>query len=48
MIAHAGLLSYRMGYSTPLEETECTQRCVRFAARPANPKLIGLLEQVPN
>lgn len=26
MIAHAGLLSYRMGYTTPLEETECTQR----------------------
>jgi len=28
MIAHAGLLSYRMGYETPLEETACTQRCV--------------------
>lgn len=28
MIAHAGLLSYRMGYETPLEETSCTQRCV--------------------
>ncbi|GAA6061249.1 hypothetical protein JCM10212_000690 [Sporobolomyces blumeae] len=26
MIAHAGLLSYRMGYETPLSETECTQR----------------------
>ncbi|BGP23837.1 O-sialoglycoprotein endopeptidase [Rhodotorula toruloides] len=26
MIAHAGLLSYRMGYETPLEETSCTQR----------------------
>ncbi|KAF8342577.1 peptidase M22 glycoprotease [Cantharellus anzutake] len=26
MIAQAGLLSYRMGYSTPLEETICTQR----------------------
>ncbi|GAA5923489.1 hypothetical protein JCM3775_000404 [Rhodotorula graminis] len=26
MIAHAGLLSYRMGYETPLEETACTQR----------------------
>ncbi|GAA5950788.1 hypothetical protein JCM21900_002018 [Sporobolomyces salmonicolor] len=26
MIAHAGLLSYRMGYETPLEETWCTQR----------------------
>ncbi|GAA5866406.1 hypothetical protein JCM3774_004669 [Rhodotorula dairenensis] len=26
MIAHAGLLSYRMGYETPLEKTSCTQR----------------------
>ncbi|GAA5918511.1 hypothetical protein JCM6882_001361 [Rhodosporidiobolus microsporus] len=26
MIAHAGLLSYRMGYQTPLEKTSCTQR----------------------
>lgn len=26
MIAHAGLLSYRMGYETPLENTSCTQR----------------------
>ena len=26
MIAHAGLLSYRMGYTTPLEETTITQR----------------------
>ncbi|GAA5937428.1 tRNA N6-adenosine threonylcarbamoyltransferase [Sporobolomyces koalae] len=26
MIAHAGLLSWRMGYETPLAETECTQR----------------------
>ncbi|GAA5880211.1 hypothetical protein JCM1840_004880 [Sporobolomyces johnsonii] len=26
MIAHAGLLSYRMGYETPLDETSCTQR----------------------
>jgi len=26
MIAQAGLLSYRMGYSTPLEDTICTQR----------------------
>ncbi|CEQ40519.1 SPOSA6832_02145 [Sporobolomyces salmonicolor] len=26
MIAHAGLLSYRMGYETPLAETWCTQR----------------------
>ena len=28
MIAHAGLLSYRMGYTTPLEDTTITQRCV--------------------
>ena len=28
MIAHAGLLSYRMGYETPLEKTSCTQRYV--------------------
>lgn len=28
MIAHAGLLSYRMGYETPLDDTACTQRCV--------------------
>jgi len=26
MIAQAGLLSYRMGYSTPLPKTTCTQR----------------------
>ncbi|GAA5832463.1 hypothetical protein JCM5353_003246 [Sporobolomyces roseus] len=26
MIAHAGLLSFRMGYETPLNETACTQR----------------------
>lgn len=26
MIAHAGLLSYRMGYEMPLEKTSCTQR----------------------
>ncbi|RUS20903.1 O-sialoglyco protein endopeptidase [Endogone sp. FLAS-F59071] len=26
MIAHAGLLSYRTGYVTPLEKTTCTQR----------------------
>ncbi|GJN89781.1 hypothetical protein Rhopal_002770-T1 [Rhodotorula paludigena] len=26
MIAHAGLLSFRMGYETLLEETSCTQR----------------------
>ncbi|GAA5893094.1 tRNA N6-adenosine threonylcarbamoyltransferase [Sporobolomyces salmoneus] len=26
MIAHAGLLSWRMGYETPLAETACTQR----------------------
>ncbi|GAA5963260.1 hypothetical protein JCM3765_005778 [Sporobolomyces pararoseus] len=26
MIAHAGLLSWRMGYKTPLAETACTQR----------------------
>ncbi|KAL5535634.1 KAE1 [Sanghuangporus sanghuang] len=26
MIAHAGLLSFRMGYSTPLSKTTCTQR----------------------
>lgn len=26
MIAHAGLLQFRMGYRTPVEETICTQR----------------------
>ena len=26
MIAHAGLLAYRTGFTTPLEETTCTQR----------------------
>lgn len=26
MIAHAGLLSYRMGYTTPIEEAVITQR----------------------
>ncbi|KIO12469.1 hypothetical protein M404DRAFT_993452 [Pisolithus tinctorius Marx 270] len=26
MIAHAGLLSYRTGYNTPLEKSTCTQR----------------------
>ncbi|KAL4069571.1 glycoprotease family-domain-containing protein [Scleroderma citrinum] len=26
MIAHAGLLGYRMGYHTPLEQSTCTQR----------------------
>lgn len=26
MIAHAGLLAYRTGYTTPLNETQCTQR----------------------
>ena len=26
MIAHAGLLAYRTGFRTPLEETQCTQR----------------------
>lgn len=33
MIAHAGLLSYRMGYTTPLEDATCTQRSV---LRPQN------------
>lgn len=28
MIAQAGLLSYRMGYTTPLEDTVCTQRYI--------------------
>jgi hypothetical protein len=28
MIAQAGLLSYRMGFRTPLEESTCTQRSV--------------------
>lgn len=28
MIAHAGLLSYRMGYETPLAKTTVTQRYV--------------------
>ena len=28
MIAQAGLLSYRMGYRTPLAESTCTQRWV--------------------
>jgi N6-L-threonylcarbamoyladenine synthase len=28
MIAQAGLLSYRMGYHTPLTKSTCTQRCV--------------------
>jgi hypothetical protein len=28
MIAHAGLLSYRMGFETPIEESICTQRSV--------------------
>lgn len=28
MIAHAGLLSWRMGFETPLAETACTQRYV--------------------
>jgi hypothetical protein len=27
MIAQAGLLSYRMGYTTPLTKSTCTQRC---------------------
>ena len=27
MIAQAGLLSYRMGFQTPLAKTQCTQRC---------------------
>jgi N6-L-threonylcarbamoyladenine synthase len=26
MIAHAGLLAFRTGYTTPFEETSCTQR----------------------
>lgn len=26
MIAHAGLLSYRMGFETPIEKSTCTQR----------------------
>jgi N6-L-threonylcarbamoyladenine synthase len=26
MIAHAGLLAYRTGFRTPLEESTCTQR----------------------
>lgn len=26
MIAHAGLLAYKMGFRTPLEESTCTQR----------------------
>lgn len=28
MIAQAGLLSYRMGYQTPLAKSTCTQRSV--------------------
>ncbi len=31
MIAQAGLLSYRMGYSTPLEDTICTQRLIHLS-----------------
>jgi N6-L-threonylcarbamoyladenine synthase len=27
MIAHAGLLSHRMGFETPLVKSSCTQRC---------------------
>ena len=30
MIAQAGLLSYRMGYRTPLSESTCTQRSVSY------------------
>jgi N6-L-threonylcarbamoyladenine synthase len=26
MIAHAGLLAYKTGFSTPLKESTCTQR----------------------
>jgi N6-L-threonylcarbamoyladenine synthase len=29
MIAQAGLLSYRMGFQTPLDKSRCTQRHVR-------------------
>ena len=28
MIAQAGLLSFRMGFETPLAKSTCTQRCV--------------------
>jgi len=30
MIAQAGLVSYRMGYQTPLSESTCTQRFVSY------------------
>ena len=30
MIAQAGLVSYRMGYKTPLSESTCTQRSVSY------------------
>lgn len=30
MIAYAGLLMYKMGYTTPLKDTGCTQRLVSF------------------
>jgi tRNA A37 threonylcarbamoyltransferase TsaD len=33
MIAQAGLLSYRMGYTTPLSKSTCTQRYAMFLTR---------------
>lgn len=36
MIAQAGLLSYRMGYQTPLAESICTQRRVLLCERPTD------------
>lgn len=50
MIAHAGLLAFRMGYETPLAETTCTQRFARFL-RPCFFKLKSIDElelQVPD
>lgn len=35
MIAHAGLLAYRTGFRTPLEDATCTQR-FRYAIPPVN------------
>jgi len=32
MIAQAGLLAYRMGQTTPLEKTSCTQRWDKFGS----------------
>jgi hypothetical protein len=36
MIAWTGMLMFKSGITTPMEDTWCTQRCVRWPALPSS------------